>query len=161
MKRRPVVCLCIAAAALFALGAGTPARAQTVELAAVPDDSIALRYYRADGKYKSWGVHFWQSFEKMQDGKVAGPKDKSDKPLAGITWGSPMEPTGTDGFGAYWIVKASEFGNTKVNYIIHNGDTKECEKDSTWIVPQGKQAFINARDCTAYFSLEEAMKNRK
>ena len=160
MTRRPFTLLGLATAALL-FAAHPAAQAQSPELAPVPDDSIALRYFRTDGNYEGWGVHFWESFEKVQDGKVVGGKDKSDMPILGITWGAPMKPTGKDGYGPYWVVKANEFRNGKINYIIHKGDSKDCVKDSTWFLPQGRQVFINAGDCTAFFSAEEAVKNRK
>lgn len=161
MNRRLFAALGLALAAAVATTTPPPAVAQAVELAPIPDDSIALRYYRADGNYDSWGVHFWESFEKVQDGKVVGGKDKSDMPIMGITWGAPMKPTGKDGFGPYWVVKANEFRNGKINYIIHKGDNKDCAKDSVWFLPQGKQVFINSGDCTAYFNADDAVKNRK
>lgn len=156
MKRRQLprllLALACAAATLPALAA---------DAVAVPDDSIALHYYRPDGKYEGWGVHFWESFEKVQGDKIVGGKDKSDMPIMGISWGAPMKPTGTDDFGPYWIVKANEFRNGKINYIIHRGDAKDCIKDSAWFLPQGRQVFINAGDCTAFFSAEDAVKARK
>ena len=159
MNRFHILGSVLASAALLIGSAGLPARA--ADAAAVPDDSVALHYYRSDGKYDGWGVHFWESFEKVKDGKVVGEKDKSDMPIMGITWGSPMKPSGSDDFGPYWVVKANEFRNGKINYIIHRGDSKDCGKDSVWFLPQGRQVFINAGDCTAYFSAEDAAKARK
>lgn len=161
MIRRQLTALGLATAMLASLGLPSAAQAQTTALATVPDDSIALHYYRADGAYDGWGVHFWESFEKVQGDKIVGPKDKSDMPVLNITWGAPMKATGKDDFGPYWIVKANEFRNTKINYIIHKGDNKDCTKDSTWFLPQGREVFINSGDCTPYFSADEAIKNRK
>jgi hypothetical protein len=161
MKRRNVLGHLMAAAALIAGTAWLPARAADMQLAAIPDDSIALRYYRPDGDYQNWGVHFWESFEKVQGDKIVGAKDKSDMPIMAISWGAPMKPTGKDDFGMYWVVKANEFRNGKINYIIHRGDAKDCTKDSAWFLPQGRQLFINSGDCTGYFSAEDAVKARK
>ena len=162
MKRRDLMGRC-AAAALFVLAcaAGTPALADDAAAVQVPADSIALHYYRPDGNYEAWGVHFWESFEKVQGDKIVGPRDKADMPIQNITWFAPMKPTGKDGFGVYWMVKANEFRNGKINYIIHRGDTKDCVKDSNWFLPQGHEVFINAGDCTAYFSAADAVKARK
>lgn len=152
----------IAALGTAALLSSGPAAAQdAVKAAEVPADSISLHYYRPDGNYAGWGVHFWESFEKVKDGQIVGPRDKADMPIMGISWSSPMKPTGEDGFGMYWQVKANEFRNGKINYIIHKGDNKDCTKDSTWMLPQGRQVFINQGDCTPYFTLEEALKARK
>jgi hypothetical protein len=150
----------LAATTLLMSTAGT-VQAQGVKAADVPADSISLHYFRADGNYDGWGVHFWESFEKVEGDKIVGAKDKSDMPIMGITWGAPMKPTGKDGFGVYWQVKANEFRNGKINYIIHKGDNKDCVKDSAWFLPQGRQVFINQGDCTAYFKLEDALKARK
>ena len=160
MERRLILA---AAAAAVALGLGAPlARAQaTPEVAKVPDGMVAIHYHRPDGKYEGWGVHLWESFEKVENGKVVAPKDKSDMPILGISWSSPLMPTGKDGFGVYWQVKANEFRNGKYNYIIHKGDAKDCTRDSVWFNTQGNRIFINQGDCTAYFSAEDAIKARK
>lgn len=160
MIRRQWLASAAAATLLFTAGTGA-VQAQDVKAADVPADSISLHYYRPDGNYDGWGVHFWETFEKVADGKIVGPKDKSDMPIMGITWMNPMKPTGKDGFGVYWQVKANEFRNGKINYIIHRGDNKDCVKDSTWMIGQGRQVFINQGDCTAYFKLEDALKARK
>ena len=160
MERRLILA---AAAAAAALGLGAPlACAQaTPEVAKVPDGMVAIHYHRPDGKYEGWGVHLWESFEKVENGKVVGPRDKADMPIAGISWASPMMPTGKDGFGLYWQLKADEFRNGKYNYIIHKGDAKDCTRDSVWFNTQGNRIFINQGDCTAYFSAEDAIKARK
>ena len=160
MQRRSL----IAAAVVATLGFSTapPTRAQALpDVVRVPDGMISRHYFRPDGAYDGWGVHFWESFEKVENGKVTGPKTKSDMPVLNIAWTAPMKPTGKDGFGLYWQLKADEFRNGKYNYIIHKGDSKDCAKDSVWFNTQGKQVFINQGDCTAYFSVEDAIKARK
>ncbi len=143
-------------------GLSTAVQAQAPQVAAVPDGMVSIHYFRPAGDYDGWGVHLWESFEKVENGKVVGGKSRSDTPLAGITWMAPMKPSGKDGFGVYWQVKADEFRNTKVNYIIHKGDTKDqCGKDMFWFLPQGRQVFVNQGDCNIYFTLDEAMKARK
>jgi len=73
MKRRELFGRLAATAALVATMAWLPAaHAADINLAPIPDDSIALRYYRADGDYVNWGVHFWESFEKVQGDKIVG-----------------------------------------------------------------------------------------
>jgi Bacterial pullanase-associated domain len=162
MQRRVFLGTAVAVATLGISLTALPAAAQAVpEVAKVPDGMISLHYYRPDGAYDGWGVHFWESFEKVENGKVTGPKTKSDMPVLNIAWSAPMQPTGKDGFGSYWQLKADEFRNGKYNYIIHRGDSKDCAKDSVWFNTQGKQVFINQGDCTAYFSVEEAIKARK
>lgn len=160
MQKRLIL---VAAAAALAFGVGVPlAHAQaTPEVAKTPEGMVAIHYHRPDGKYEGWGVHLWESFEKVENGKVVAPKTMSDTPILGISWASPLMPTGKDGFGVYWQVKANEFRNGKYNYIIHKGDSKDCTRDSVWFNTQGNTIFINQGDCTAYFSVEEAIKARK
>ena len=157
-------CLLLALLTTFALGGlATKASAQAVDVAKPPDGSVAIHYSRPNGDYDGWGTHLWESFEKVKEGKVVGPKDKSDMPIGDIAWTKPMAPSGKDGFGVYWFVKASEFRNGKINYIIHKGDTKEqCGKDITWFVEtQGREVFVNSGDCNTYFKAEDAIAARK
>jgi len=160
MKRRLLVTL-LTAIAMSAFASNFSAQAQ--EVAKVPDGSVAIHFWRPNGDYDGWGVHVWESFEKVENGKVVKPKDKSDQPLSGVSWGTPMMPTGKDGFGVYWVVKASEFRNAKVNYIIHKGDSKEqCAKDIAFFPEaQGREVFVNSGDCETYFKAEDAIKARK
>ena len=160
MKRRSAFVLLTGS---LMLAAAVVALAQEPQLTPVPEGQVAVRYFRPDGEYSGWGVHFWESFEKMKDGKAAGPKDKSDRPVADITWNKPLMPSGKDGYGAYWFVKASEFRNGKVNYILHKGDIKEqCGKDMAWFVEtQGSEVFVNRGDCNTYFKAEDAIAARK
>jgi Bacterial pullanase-associated domain len=161
MKRR-LICTAAVLAAIT-LGLGTPlARAQaSPEVAKTPEGMVSIHYFRPNGDYDGRGTHLWESFEKVENGKIVAPKDKSDMPIMSISWSSPMKPTGKDGFGVYWQVKANEFRNGKYNYIIHKGDSKDCAKDSVWFNTQGNSIFINQGDCVAYFSAEDAIKARK
>lgn len=162
MKRKLLGLLGVLGALSLMLGVSGMARAQAPQVAAVPDGMVAIHYFRPAGDYDGWGVHLWESFERVADGKITGGKTRSDTPLPGVTWMAPMKPTGKDGFGVYWHVKADEFRNTKINYIIHKGDTKDqCGKDMFWFLPQGRQVFVNQGDCNIYFTLDEAMKARK
>jgi hypothetical protein len=160
MQRRSIS---TAIAAAFMLCAVAPiAHGQAApEVAKTPEGMVAIHYFRPDGKYDGWGVHLWESFEKVENGKIVAPKNKSDMPIMGISWGSPLMPTGKDGYGVYWQVKADEFRNGKYNYIIHKGDSKDCTKDSVWFNNQGHTIFINQGDCVAHFSAEDAIKARK
>jgi hypothetical protein len=160
MQRRSIP-TAIAAAFLLAAFAPIVHGQAAPEVAKTPEGMVAIHYFRPDGSYDGWGVHLWESFEKVENGKIVAPKNKSDMPIAGISWSSPMKPTGKDGYGIYWQVKADEFRNGKYNYIIHKGDAKDCAKDSVWFNNQGHTIFINQGDCTAYFSAEDAIKARK
>ncbi|MEU7819508.1 pullulanase-type alpha-1,6-glucosidase [Catellatospora sp. NPDC049133] len=99
---------------------------------AAAEKTAVLHYRRADGNYTGWGLHLW-------DGN-ANP----------VEWGSPMLPTGTDAFGAYWRIPLVD-GATGVNYIIHKGDEKDLPADQrldfatfgneAWIL-SGQQAYL-------------------
>ncbi|WP_290857611.1 pullulanase-type alpha-1,6-glucosidase [Hamadaea sp.] len=69
-----------------------------------------LHYRRSAGDYDGWGLHLW-------DG-AAAPTD----------WGTPMPPTGTDAYGAYWRVPLAA-GATALSYILHKGDEKDLPAD--------------------------------
>ncbi|MEV0457450.1 pullulanase-type alpha-1,6-glucosidase [Catellatospora methionotrophica] len=96
------------------------------------EQTAVLHLRRADGNYDGWGLHLW-------DGN-ANP----------VEWGSPMLPTGTDAFGAYWRIPLVD-GATGVNYIIHKGDEKDLPGDQrlnlatfgneAWIL-SGQQAYL-------------------
>jgi len=147
--------------ATFALGFIEPAAAQEKQAVPLPAGKLAIHYYRPDGNYAGWGVHLWESFEKIVDGKL-GPKAGSDRTVSPISWMAPMKPTGQDDFGVYWHIDADDFANGKANYIIHKGDSKDqCGKDMYWMVKDGKAIWVNAADCNIYMSKEDALKARK
>ncbi|WP_212825545.1 pullulanase-type alpha-1,6-glucosidase [Catellatospora sp. TT07R-123] len=77
---------------------------------AAAEHTAVLHLRREDGNYTGWGLHLW-------DGN-ANPVD----------WGSPMLPTGTDAYGAYWRVPLVD-GATGLNYIVHRGDEKDLPSD--------------------------------
>jgi hypothetical protein len=161
MKRRSLFGLLCGLFLSAGLATGA-AQAQAPQVTAVPDGMVAIHYFRPAGDYDGWGVHLWESYDKVADGKpVPGSKSRSDKPLDGVTWMAPMKPTGKDGFGIYWQVKADEFRNTKVNFIIHKGDVKDCARDLYFISTQTKQIFVNQGNCDFFTSADEAVKARK
>ena len=163
MNRRSLTSVVAALAVAASLvSVVSTASAQAPEVAKVPDGSISIHYFRPAGDYDGWGLHVWDSYEKVDNGKVVpGSKSKSDKPLEGVTWMAPMKPTGKDGFGIYWQVKADEFKNTKVNYIIHKGDSKDCTRDLYFLATETKQIFHNQGNCEIFTKVDEAMKARK
>jgi len=159
MNRKNLLSL-IAAAGLLACAHGA-ANAQASPTCAAADGMVTINYFRTAGDYDNWGTHLWESFEKVDDGKITAAKTKSDQPLSGIAWTSPMKPSGKSDFGVCWQVKADEFRNTKVNFIVHKGDSKDCSKDTAFFTTQGKEVFVNQGDCTVFFSKDDAVKARK
>ncbi|GLZ62173.1 pullulanase-type alpha-1,6-glucosidase [Micromonospora sp. NBRC 107095] len=76
----------------------------------VEEGTAVLHYRRADGNYDGWGLHLW-------DG-AANPTE----------WSAPLRPSAVDAFGAVFRVPLAA-GATGLNYIIHNGDTKDLPDD--------------------------------
>ncbi|MGC4834702.1 pullulanase-type alpha-1,6-glucosidase [Micromonospora vinacea] len=76
----------------------------------VEEGTAVLHYRRADGNYDGWGLHLW-------DG-AANPTE----------WSAPLRPTSVDAFGAVFRVPLAA-GATGLNYIIHQGDTKDLPDD--------------------------------
>jgi hypothetical protein len=124
---------------------------------------VAIHYHRPDGSYDGWGLHTWESFQKKDEaGDEFAAKELTDRPLTGVTWFKPMKPSGKDDFGIYWLLDEKEFGNGRVNYIIHKGDKKDqCNKDMFWVTKDGKEAWVITGDCKLYLSKEDALKARK
>lgn len=153
-----MIALCGLAAAM---ALATPASAE--EPLKLPEDKAAVHYFRPDGSYDGWGLHTWESFQSKADaGDEWAKKQMADRPLKGVTWFSPLKPSGKDDFGIYWLVPLAEYDNGRVNYIIHKGDKKDqCNKDMFWLLKDSKEAWVNSGDCKVYLSKEEALKARK
>jgi hypothetical protein len=140
-------------AAAFALG--------PVPVAA--EDVVKIHYHRPDGSYDGWGLHVWESFQKAAEaGDEWAAKEMTDRPLEGVTWFKPVKPAGKDDFGIYWEIPAKEFGNGRVNYIIHKGDKKDqCNKDMFWLIKDSPEAWVVSEDCSVHLTKDSAMKSPK
>ena len=158
---RPTRTLTLAAGlAAATLMVAWDASAQELKL---PEGKIAIHYHRPDGSYGGWGLHTWESFQlKEEAADEWAEKKQTDRPLQGVTWFAPMKPTGQDGFGLYWVIDASEFGNGRVNYIIHKGDKKEqANQDKFFLIKDGRDAYVVSGDTKVYMSKDEALKAAK
>jgi hypothetical protein len=146
--------------AAFTFGFGVAASADDAKL---PEGNVGIHYHRADGKYEGWNLHVWESFQNKEE--VDNPdarKQFSDRPLPGVAWMTPLRPTGKDDFGIYWFIAAAEFGNGKVNYIIHRDDIKDqFGRDMSWLIKNGREIWVNTGDPNVYMSKEDAIKARK
>lgn len=156
MKRLTLILGTTLAAALLSWASPAPADEPA-------GDTVTLHYFRPDGSYDGWGIHTWESF---QDPKEAAdefaPKPMSDRPVNKMTWFAPIMPTGKDDFGISWTLAAKEYGNGRVNYIIHKGDKKDqCNQDKYWMIKDSKEAWVVAGDCKVYLTKEEALKSPK
>jgi Bacterial pullanase-associated domain len=143
--------------AATALLAPRPAVAEDFK---APDGKTAIHYSRPDGNYEGWKLHVWESFQKPDEaGDEFAAKEMSDRPLKGVTWFKPMEQSGKDDFGAYWLIDAKEFGNGRVNYIIHKGDKKEqLNQDKFFLIKDGRDVYVVSGDATVYTSKDAAQK---
>lgn len=112
-----------------------------------PEGMVDIHYHRPDGKYENWGLHAWK--------RAPGA---SDQPLEGVSWFSPLTPTGKDEFGVYWRLAIKDFGSTgKVHYIIHKGDVKEQKgKDMSFDTKEIKDAYVVSGNPAIFKSKAEA-----
>lgn len=76
-------------------------------------EQVVLHYSRRAADYDGWGLHVW------------GPTDHP-----GVTWESPLTPSGQDEFGLYWQVDMAA-GAEFLNYILHKGEEKDPGPDQT------------------------------
>lgn len=78
-------------------------------------DEVTIHYRRRNADYEGWGLYVW------------GPT-----PLEGVaTWESPLDPSGEDDFGIYWVVEVNLDSNY-INYIIHRGNEKDPGPDQVF-----------------------------
>jgi hypothetical protein len=153
----------LALAAGLALFLAAPSAASAEEAKAADGDKVVLHYHRADGNYEGWGLHTWESFQKKEEASDEfAKKEMSDRPLTGVQWFKPLPQTGKDDWGVYWAIPASEYGNGRVNYIIHKGDKKDqCNRDMYWMTKDSKEAWVVSGDCKVYLSKADAEKSKK
>ncbi len=126
-----------------------------------PEGKLAIHYYRAKADYQGWGIHAWESFQKPEEAaKDLAEKQRSDRALT--SWMKPLPSAGNDDFGVYFLLDASEFGNGRVNYIIHRGESKDqCSADKYWMLKDAQEIWVDSGDCNVYTSKDEALKARK
>ncbi|GAA2589412.1 pullulanase-type alpha-1,6-glucosidase [Winogradskya consettensis] len=89
---------------------GDPAIGTKAPDAPQDDGTAVIHYHRTDGDYSGWGMHVWEGAAKPTD------------------WAAPLQPSTTDSFGVTFRVPLAA-GATGLNYIIHNGDTKDLPDD--------------------------------
>jgi hypothetical protein len=148
-------------AGLVAAGAlAGPAAAEDFK---APEGKVAIHYNRPDGAYDGWALHVWESFQKKEEaGDEWAAKESPDMPVMKVTWFKPLPQSGKDDFGVYWLLDVKDFGNGRVNYIIHKGDKKEqANQDKFFLVQDGRDAYVNSGDKKVYLSKEDAVKARK
>jgi pullulanase-type alpha-1,6-glucosidase len=98
---------------------------------AAPRDYAVVHYHRADGNYAGWGLHVW--------GDVANPTD----------WASPLPFAGEDSYGRFAWVKLAP-GASTVNFIVHNGDTKDPDGDRSFSPGPTPEVWLQSGDARVY-----------
>lgn len=108
---------------------------------ALTDGIARVHFHRMDGDYDGWGLHVWG------DGLMFDRK---------ISWGRPLMPTGTDGFGVYYDIPISPTAQ-RVGFIIHKGAEKNVAEDMSINVATTKEVWSIEGDVTLYTSRSSAV----
>ncbi|WP_426508607.1 pullulanase-type alpha-1,6-glucosidase [Dactylosporangium sp. McL0621] len=96
--------------------------------------SVSIHYGRPDGNYAGWGLHLW--------GDGLAPGTATD-------WPSPRPPDGVDSFGAYWHVPVAD-PSKPVNFIVHNGDTKDPGADQSVLPSAQGEAWVRSGESAVH-----------
>lgn len=103
------------------------------------ENQVIIHYRRSAADYDGWGLHVW------------GPMDEN-----GVTWTSPLQPSGQDEYGLYWIIQMqpnAEF----LEYIVHKGDQKDPGPDQKLVFQQdGREIWLVEGSADPYPDAEAA-----
>ncbi|HKI80669.1 MAG TPA: pullulanase-associated domain-containing protein, partial [Pseudodesulfovibrio sp.] len=106
--------------------AGAPPPIELIEAPKPGENQVVIHYSRSRGDYTGWGLHIW------------GPTDLADA----VTWTSPLQPTGQDEYGLYWVIDLQPEADY-VNYIVHRGDEKDPGPDQDLDIPTtGREIWL-------------------
>ncbi len=121
----------------------------TVETAAARPVYAVVHYNRPAGDYGDptspahddfWGLHLW--------GDAIDPSEVTD-------WTYPKPFEGEDEFGRFaWIERGGS--DSDVNFIIHQGDTKDTPSDRVFDADVNPEVWVNQGDATVYTSQADA-----
>jgi pullulanase-type alpha-1,6-glucosidase len=103
-------------------------KADTFHSRAAAQGYATIHYSRPDKSYDGWGLHLWG--DALADG-------------AATDWAGPRLPDGVDSFGAFWKVPLKNAA-APLNYVIHQGDTKDPGPDQAITPADRPEAFVNA-----------------
>ena len=113
-------------------------------------ERVVLHYHRPEGYYGRWGLELWESVPGL-----------TNRTVLGAGWFRPLAPTGRDAFWAYWVLPAREFGDGRVNFLVHAGELRDaCGQDTAWRIQDALEIWVNAGDGRIYRSEEEAVRAR-
>ncbi|MEZ4861654.1 MAG: pullulanase-type alpha-1,6-glucosidase [Caldilineaceae bacterium] len=95
---------------------------------------VTIHYSRPDATYTGWGLHLWG--DAIADG-------------VGTDWANPRPFDGVDSFGAYWNVPIKD-ATQPVNFIIHNGDTKDPGPNQAMNPSDGPAVWVKSASEVIY-----------
>lgn len=122
------------------LSAGSTLAALPAQQVTPGPNQVVIHYRRVAADYDGWGLHVW------------GPTT-----VEGVTWGAPLLPAGQDDYGIYWIITMAADAD-HLNYIVHNGDTKDPGPDQTLdFTTLGREIWL-IQGSAEQFSAPEAAK---
>ena len=105
----------------------------------VGENQVILHYRRVKADYDGWGLHIW------------GPTA-----VDGITWASPLLPTGYDDYGIYWIIDMQPDADN-LEYIVHKGDRKDPGPDQKLnFAENGREVWLIQGDGEQFSDAEAA-----
>lgn len=112
------------------VGATTPA---------VTNNCVRIHYLRSSFDYNGWTLYLW------------GPGYTG----SAVTWDLSLEATGMDEYGPYWDVP---YGSGALNFIVHNGDSKQYDSDRDFPEPaKGKEIWVCQGDAGYYETITAAL----
>ncbi len=125
------------------------------------ESTFILHYRRPDKRYGSVGLYTWVTFNEGEELRRTLPSavDVNTHPPT-------VAPDGIDDFGAYWIIPTHQFRNGRVNFQVHlSWGWDECGPGRTWgggkgmfwILADGREAWLDVRECELHPSLATAL----
>lgn len=96
-------------------------------------DYVTIHYTRTDS-FDGWGLHLW--------GDAIDPSE-------GTGWATPKLPAYFDDYGAVFTISLAD-ATKPVNFLIHNGDTKDTDNDRSFIPTDSATLWLKQGDATNY-----------
>lgn len=72
-----------------------------------------------------------------------------------------MAATGVDAFGAFWVLRESDYGDRRVGFLLRKATQRDTAGlDRAWFLSASRQIWLNAGDPEVYFKPEKAIAAR-
>lgn len=128
-----------------------PPRADPLPSTGAPrPGAIVLHLHRPDGDYAGWGLTTWETTES---GKVRRMVSSLAEPLAA---------TGVDAFGAYWVLRESDYGDRRVGFLLRKAKQRDSAGlDRAWFLSASREIWLNSGDPEVYFQPAQAIDARQ